>query len=263
LWIGGLLGLLVLWRSLAVERRVAGLALCVPRFSNVAFVAVFLLLGTGTGATIIHMPILSALWQTSYGQVILVKIGVLATAMLLAAGNLLGSKPRLVAAREQAQLGPPAARLLRRLISLEAVLIAGAVFAAALLSSLAPPAKALAEAGSALARVGPGRVAASVHKAGYTLRILVDPNRAVVPNSFALKITKNGRPVRGANVTMGFAMLDMQMANQEYQLTETQPGIYSHHANALVMVGHWALSFNITPRGGQPFTALIVDHANG
>src|SRR6185437_10920394 len=46
-WLGGLLGMLVLWRSLSPERRVAGLAVAVPRFSNVAFVTVLLLLGTG------------------------------------------------------------------------------------------------------------------------------------------------------------------------------------------------------------------------
>jgi hypothetical protein len=29
------------------------------------------------------------------------------------------------------------------------------------------------------------------------------------------------------------------------------------------MVGHWGLSFNVTPKGGQPFTAVVVDHATG
>ena len=57
-----------------------------------------------------------------------------------------------------------------------------------------------------------------MHQNGYTLQVLVDPNKAVAPNSFALQLTKNGEPVRGADVTLGFAMLDMQMANQEYQL---------------------------------------------
>jgi copper transport protein len=263
LWIGGLIGLLVLWRSLAVGKRVAGLAVCVPRFSNVAFVSVALLLGSGIGATVLHMPILAALWQTSYGVAILVKIGLLAVAMLLGAINLLRTKPRLVAPRGRAEVGEPAARLLRRAISGETAILVVAVFAAAVLSSLAPPAAALAKEGSALARVGPGRVAATLHKNGYTLQVLVDPNRAVMPNSFALEITKNGAPVRGANVTLGFAMLDMQMANQEYQLTETRPGVYVHRAPALVMVGHWGLSFNIQPRGAPAFTALLVDHATG
>ena len=82
-------------------------------------------------------------------------------------------------------------------------------------------------------------------------------------NSFALELTKNGTPVRGASVTLTFAMLDMQMANQEYQLIETKPGIYSHLAPALVMVGHWGLSFDVSPKSGPPFTAFIVDHATG
>jgi hypothetical protein len=30
-----------------------------------------------------------------------------------------------------------------------------------------------------------------------------------------------------------------------------------------VMVGHWGLSFQVTPRGGTPFTALVVDRTSG
>ncbi len=263
-WIGGLVGLLILWWSLGSDRRTAGLAVCVPRFSNVAFVSVIVLLGSGIVATILHMPILAALWQTGYGQAILVKSGLLAAAMLLGAVNLLRTKPRVVvAATTQAELGVPSARLLRRTVSVEAILVTTAILAAAVLSSLAPPASALSLEGSALAHVGPGRVTATVKKNGYTLQVLVTPNKAVTTNSFALKLTKNGKPVRGAEVTIGFAMLDMQMQNQEYRLTETQPGIYTHPAPALVMVGRWGLSYNITPKTGQPFTAFIVDHATG
>ena len=89
------------------------------------------------------------------------------------------------------------------------------------------------------------------------------PNKAAAPNDFALELTKDGSPVQGATVTVTFAMLDMEMGNQEYQLTETAPGVYSHPAPALVMVGHWGLTFNVTPKGGQPFTALVVDQATG
>jgi copper transport protein len=263
IWLGGLIGLLVLWGSLAARRRVAGLIVAVPRFSNVAFVSVLLLVGSGTWATVLHMPALAALWQTSYGKAILIKVGLLTTALALAAVNLLRSKPRFAAARERPELGEPTARLLRRLVGGEAAIVASAVFVAAILSSLAPPPPAFAEEGSALARVGPGRVAATVKRAGYTLRVLVDPNKAAAPNSFALELTKNGKLVRHANVTLNFAMLDMQMPNQDYQLTETKPGIYSRAAPALVMVGHWGLAFTVTPQGGAPFTALVVDRATG
>ncbi|MGZ4173363.1 MAG: FixH family protein, partial [Solirubrobacteraceae bacterium] len=96
-----------------------------------------------------------------------------------------------------------------------------------------------------------------------TLQALVSPNRAAAPDTFALSITKGGRPVRGATVTLAFNHLEMQMPQQEYQLTETQPGIYRRQAPALIMVGRWGLSFQIAPRGDRPFTVLIVDQANG
>jgi copper transport protein len=263
LWLGGLIGLLVLWFGLGTARRVAGLGVCVPRFSNVAFVSVLVLLGSGIGATVLHLPVLAALWQTSYGKAILIKIALLVAALALGAVNLLRTKPRLVAARRETGLGEPTARLLRGLVGGEAALVAGAVLVAAVLSSLAPPPPAFAKEGSALARVGPGRVAATVRRAGYTLRVLVDPNRAAAPNSFALELTRHGRPVRHADVTLAFDMLDMEMPEQEYALAETRPGIYTRAAPALVMVGHWGLSFDVTPHGGQPFTAVVVDHATG
>ncbi len=124
------------------------------------------------------------------------------------------------------------------------------MLAAALLSSLAPPSKYLGEEGSALAKVGPGPVAATVQQGPYTLKVLVKPNKAAAPNDFALQITKDGQPVTGADVTVTFEMLDMEMGNQEYQLSETAPGVYSHPAPALVMVGHWGLTFNVTPKNG-------------
>ena len=116
---------------------------------------------------------------------------------------------------------------------------------------------------ASLLAFGLGAVAAVVQKDGYTLKVIVDPNKAAAPNRFAVQITKGGKPVTGADVTMTFAMLDMEMGSQEYQLAETSPGVYSRTTPALVMVGHWGLSFDVTPKGGQPFTAVVVDHATG
>jgi copper transport protein len=263
LWLGGLVGLLVLWFALPTRARVPALSVVVPRFSLVALASVLVLLGTGAGATIEHMPAVDALWQTGYGVAILVKIGILAAAIALASGNLLRTKPQLVAAADRSETGEPAARLLRRLISGETALVAAAVFVAAVLSSLAPPPPAFALQNSALAQVGPGRVAQTVHRAGYTLQVLVAPNKAAAPDTFALRVTKHGRPVRHANVTLALNHLEMQMPQQEYQLIETQPGVYSRAAPALIMVGKWSLAFNIAPPGGPTFTAVIVDEANG
>jgi copper transport protein len=263
LWVGGLIGLIVLWRSFLAAQRVAGLVVCVPRFSNAAFVSVLVLIGGGTGGAVLHLPTFASFWETSYGQTLIVKIGLLAGAMLLAGVNLLRTKPRLAACRERPELGPGAATLLRRLLAGEVLLVAGAVLGSAVLTSLAPPAKALATAGKASARVGPGPVTEVVDKNGYRLEFHVSPNRAVVPNSFAVRITRGGRPVRGADVTTTFAMLDMEMGEQAKNLPETSPGVYERSTPALVMVGHWGLSFEIAPPGAQPFTVVLVDRATG
>jgi copper transport protein len=256
-WIGGLVGLLVLWRSLGEVRRTAGLAISVPRFSNTAFVSVLALIAAGTGSAVLHLPTLATLWKTSYGQALIAKISILAVAMGLAAVNLLRTKPRLAAQ----DVG--AARLLRRLVSGEVLLVAGATFAAALLSSLPPPAKALASLGKASAHVGPGKVVSVVKKNGYTLAFSVEPNKAAVPNAFAVRIAQDGKPVRGADVTTTFTMLDMEMGQQAYHLAEVAPGVYRKAVPALVMVGHWGLQFEVQPRGGKPFAVLLVDRANG
>ena len=258
LWIGGLVGLLVLWRSLPAASRVAGLAVVVPRFSNVALVSVATIIASGTLAALFHMPTIASMWQTSYGQAILVKIGLLLAAMALASVNLLRTKPRL--AQSEARDG--AARLLRRLVTGEALLVAGAVFAAAVLSSLPSPSSALAAVGGASAHVGPGPIRSVVQKDGYTLAFDVAPNKAAVPNTFQVRITRGGKPLTGAEVVESFLMLDMEMGTQAYRLSETSPGTYEHSAPALVMVGHWGLSFAITPQSGQPFTVLLVDRAD-
>lgn len=262
-WLGGLVGLLVLWGTVSTSVRVPALSALVPRFSNVALGSVVVVGATGIGEAVVHMPAVNALWETGYGEAILVKAGLLGVAMLIASGNLLRSRPQLIAAQRQPDLGPPAARLLRRLVSGEVVVVIAIVFAAAVLSSLAPPPPAFALENSALAKVGPGRVVQTISHAGYVLQVLVSPNKAAAPDSFALRITKGGQPVRGASVTLLFNHLEMQMPTQEYQLTETAPGVYSRAAPALVMVGRWGLTFQVAPRTGPPFTALIVDQANG
>ena len=258
-WIGGLIGLL----AIAVTLRVPGLVRTVPRFSNVALVSVLALIGAGIGNSLFHLPTLASLWETSYGKMVLIKIGVLAVAMLVASVNLLRNTPRLRAAQRRPDLVEGATSLLKRLVSVEVVLVVGIIFCAALLTSLAPPSQALAEVGKAKATVGPGPAARAVEENGYRIELQIAPNRAAVQNDFSIKLTKDGQPVTDARVTTGFSMLDMEMGTQSYAFRETAPGVYSRSSPALVMVGRWGIAFTIEPRGGKPFTVLFVDKAGG
>ena len=257
IWLGGLIGLVVFWFSVGRAGRAAALAYVVPRFSVVAFCSVLLLIGTGIGQAFQELPTFASLWETSYGQALIWKIGLLSAALLLAAVNLARTKPRLQARDASAPL------LLRRLVQGEILFVAAALFAAGVLASLAPPSSALARVQDISARVGPGPVSETVAKGPYRVHVRVTPNRAAVNNAFELALTRNGRPVRGAEVITKFDMLDMEMGEQSYRLRERRPGVFRHSAPALVMVGHWGLLFEVTPPSGRPFVVTLLDKASG
>jgi copper transport protein len=257
IWLGGLIGLVVFWLSVGREARGAALAFVVPRFSALAFASVLLLIGTGIGQALLELPTLASLWQTSYGQALLWKIGLLSAALLLAAVNLARTKPRLQAHDTSAPL------LLRRLVQGEIVFVTAALFAAGVLASLPPPSSALARVQDIAARVGPGPVSKVVAKGPYRVHVQVTPNRAAIANDFSLALTRGGAPVRGADVVTKFDMLDMEMGEQSYRFRELRPGVFAKSAPALVMVGHWALQFEVTPPGGKPFVVTLLDKAGG
>jgi copper transport protein len=76
LWIGGLIQLVVVvWPLMPEARRAAFLA-----FSRVATVCVGVLLLAGVYLSILRLPELNDLWTTGYGQVLLLKIGLVSLA---------------------------------------------------------------------------------------------------------------------------------------------------------------------------------------
>ena len=94
-WLGGLLGLLVLAASLPATVRRSGLVTCATRFSPVAVASVIVITGTGVGAAVLHLPILAALWQTTYGTAIIVKGGLVLAALAVATLHVWGRRPRV------------------------------------------------------------------------------------------------------------------------------------------------------------------------
>jgi copper transport protein len=264
-WLGGLIGLLVLWFAARRGRRLRALATVVPRFSRVALGSVLVLVATGAVAAIQHLPTLGALWETAYGRSIAVKVGLLVVALGLGAVNLLVTTPRLRAAglREDADVGGRGAALLRRTVSGEVALLSSTVLAASVLTSLPPPAAALGRAGDALAKVGPGPVNHAVARGGTRAVVRLTPNVAARPTGIGLELSRGGAPVTGADVVARFDMLDMDMGQQTYRLREIRPGSYGRSALALLMVGNWGVTFEVTPRAGEPYSFLVVDRAKG
>lgn len=92
LWIGGLATMaLLLWSGAPHLRRQA-----FARFSRFATVLVALVLAAGTYLAIVRLPHVSDLWLRGYGQILLVKLGLVSLALLWGAFHNLVVKPALV-----------------------------------------------------------------------------------------------------------------------------------------------------------------------
>ncbi len=126
LWTGGLLGLTLAllgpMRAGPAQERKELRRRAVRRFSRVATVAVIALISTGTYAILLHVPNISALLITPYGNALLAKLALLVFLLAVGAANL------VLQGR-----GP-----FERLVGLELALALGIFAATGLLTSLPP-----------------------------------------------------------------------------------------------------------------------------
>jgi copper transport protein len=129
LWVGGLVQLaFVVWPLEPELRRRSFL-----RFSKLATLLIVVLLAAGTYLSIVRLPHLSDLWSAGYGQVLLVKLGLVSLALLWGAAHHFLVRPKL-------ERGAPLfAGLPRSLIGESAVGMAILLVAAVLVDSKPPP----------------------------------------------------------------------------------------------------------------------------
>lgn len=129
LWVGGLVQLaFVIWPLEPGLRRRAFL-----RFSRLATVLIAVLLGAGVYLSVLRLPRLSDLWSAGYGQVLLVKLGLVSLALLWGAAHHFVVRPALERGR------PPFAFVPRSLVGESAVAMAILLAAAVLVDSKPPP----------------------------------------------------------------------------------------------------------------------------
>ncbi len=128
LWVGGLVQLVaVVWPAAPALRRTA-----FRRFSRLATVLVALLLGAGVYLSILRLPHVRDLWTTGYGEVLLVKLGLVALALGWGALHQFVALPRI-------GCDGVAGRLSRSLLGESAVAMAVLLAAAVLVDSKPPP----------------------------------------------------------------------------------------------------------------------------
>jgi len=131
LWVGGLVMLLVvIWPAAPELRRTAFL-----RFSRLATVLVACLLAAGTYLSVLRFPNVHDLWTTGYGHVLLIKLSLVALALLWGAAHHFVAAPRLAAGESGTFVG----KLSRSMLGESAVAMAVLLAAAFLVNTNPPP----------------------------------------------------------------------------------------------------------------------------
>lgn len=116
MWFGGLIGLAFALRRSRHDAQVS--ARLLAAFARLMSVVLVLVLAAGGGLAILYLPSPSALVRTAYGDVLLVKLAIVAATLVLSAAN----HHRLVPAAKDGN--PTAVRVLRTNIAAEQVLLA-------------------------------------------------------------------------------------------------------------------------------------------
>lgn len=101
-WVGGIALIVLVWwpalRRAGVESRVAVARRVLPAFGPVAVPAFVVVVSTGVVSSLVQLGHVSALWDTSYGRVLLVKLSLVAAIGTASYIHALRLRPRLVAA---------------------------------------------------------------------------------------------------------------------------------------------------------------------
>ncbi len=109
--------------------------------------------------------------------------------------------------------------------------------------------------------VGPGPVNTTTKLAGYSIGVRITSNLASRSQVVRLELTRAGRPVDGARVTLSYSMPSMNMPSVLMRtLNGAGAGAYhSSPAPALEMPGDWLLRFRIAPAHGRPLALAVAD----
>jgi copper transport protein len=226
-WVGGLavLVLALLWSperwSLAAD--------AVPRFSGFAVVAVSWLIASGTISGYLQVRAWRGLWDTTYGQLLLLKLALVVPLLLLGLYNNRRAVPRL-----QQQLASAAERTrFLRTAAVELALMVAIVSVTAVLVS-EPPAR---------AEVAPtGPYATTAELGDLELNLVVDP-AAAGRNRIHLYLTNHhtGQPTDVDEASISATLASRDVGPLRLKAYRAGPGHFVVQRAQLALAGDWQL----------------------
>lgn len=235
LWLGGLVGLLMVLKMRSASS-VRSTALIIGRFSRMAFWTVLALAIAGLTLTLTGSNAsMHSLVTTTWGQLVLAKIGLTLIVVIIAAWNRRTLVPSLTAPVEDDPALPVRWATLLRTVRAEALLLVVIVGLTAVLVNT-PPARYAATAKSGrvdiVQRVETGQVALAVDPA------VVGSNRVEVRYTDG-----TGQNINVANsMSIEFSQPSAGVAPITRQVLASEPGVFVIEGNELSVAGTWTIT---------------------
>ena len=238
LWLGGLIGLIMVLslRSAETVRSTAGI---ISRFSLMAFWSVLALAIAGLTLTLIGSNAsLHAIVTTTWGQLVLAKVGLTLIVVIIAAWNRRTLVPSLTTPTETTNDLSVRWATLRRTVRTEALLLVVVVCLTAILVNVPPARTAVVPKAARFdvtKRVDTGTVELSVDPA------VVGPNTVV-----ARYADGTGQPLNVANsMTIEFSQPSAGLEPITRQVPASEPGVFTIQGNELSIPGTWTVTIAV------------------
>ncbi len=226
-WVGGLAALVLALVWAGAERWELA-ADAVPRFSLLAVGSVSLLIVSGTVSGYLQVRALRGLWETTYGQLLLLKLGLVLPLLALGLYHNRRAVPRL---RSGLASSRERTRFLRT-TGVSLLLMVAVVSVTAVLVS-EPPAR---------AQVAPsGPFATTAPLGDLELNLVVDPAKAG-RNQIHLYLTnQTGQPEDVDEAMVSATLASRQIGPLRFEAHRAGPGHFVVHGAQLALAGDWQL----------------------
>jgi putative copper resistance protein D len=235
-WVGGLIPLAMLlaaaygantadWTEAAV--------IAVHRFSRLGIVSVGVLLASGLVNTWYDVGSVDALFSTTYGRLVAVKLGWFAAMVAIAAINKFYLTPRLRAAGAVGQL--------RRNSLTEAMLGFAAVLVVGFLGAMDPASHAHQHAASGGA-IPADAAFVHIHSADGMADVTIMPGRVGTAHATVRLWNEDFQPLAASDVTLTLTAPTASSAPTRYSATLGDDGAWHVDAIALAQAGNWTVA---------------------
>lgn len=239
LWLGGLVGLMMIL-LLRTADTVASTAVILRRFSLAAMISAIALGIAGLALTLTGS---NASWHalvtTTWGQLVLVKIGLTSVIIAIAAWNRRRLVPSLVTPSTSASVRTAKWKMLLRTVRLEAVILVAIVGLTSILVNV-PPAR------TAVSADAPTIVTVTRPVDTGSLTLTVEPAVVGTNRTEARFTSANGQPFDVANtMTIEFSQPSAGLAPLTRQVPATSPGVFVIEGNEFSITGTWTVTIAV------------------